>query len=265
MTPELSTLATFSIIQRPDGIGFAATSHDRSLLRNGIRYEAQATLQPLEMRLSGDVSDCSLSLSGALSSEGVSEADLRAGRWTDASIRLSNGDWRGMAAPTLLALGRLGPVKTQAGTIKATVDLAPESLGNLACPQTSPECRARLGDRSCGVDMRGRRVRSRVTAIDGDWIVTGVADAAPFVFGRLRWLTGSNSGLSYLVIDSSVEGRVRLRDRTAHPVVPGDNVMLEEGCDGRLQSCSQRFANVANFRGEPYLPGTDILTRYPGD
>jgi hypothetical protein len=33
-----------------------------------------------------------------------------------------------------------------------------------------------------------------------------------------------------------------------------------------VRTCSQqvRFANAANFRGEPYLPGTDLLTRYPG-
>ena len=41
-------------------------------------------------------------------------------------------------------------------------------------------------------------------------------------------------------------------------------VELGEGCDKRLATCSQRFDNAANFRGEPHLPGNDLLTRYPG-
>ena len=39
---------------------------------------------------------------------------------------------------------------------------------------------------------------------------------------------------------------------------------LVEGCDKRLETCLSRFGNVVNFRGEPFLPGIDLLTRYPG-
>ena len=35
------------------------------------------------------------------------------------------------------------------------------------------------------------------------------------------------------------------------------------GCDKRLATCIDRFANVLNFRGEPYVPGQDALTHYP--
>jgi hypothetical protein len=31
-----------------------------------------------------------------------------------------------------------------------------------------------------------------------------------------------------------------------------------------LATCGGRFGNALNFRGEPYLPGIDLLTRYPG-
>jgi hypothetical protein len=39
---------------------------------------------------------------------------------------------------------------------------------------------------------------------------------------------------------------------------------LWQGCDKRLVTCSQRFANAVNFRGEPHVPGGDILTRFGG-
>ena len=44
----------------------------------------------------------------------------------------------------------------------------------------------------------------------------------------------------------------------------GARVELLEGCDKSLATCAGRFGNALNFRGEPYLPGIDLLTRYPG-
>ena len=35
------------------------------------------------------------------------------------------------------------------------------------------------------------------------------------------------------------------------------------GCDKRLATCSERFSNVLNFRGEPYVPGQGAMMCYP--
>lgn len=43
----------------------------------------------------------------------------------------------------------------------------------------------------------------------------------------------------------------------------GLKVRLYPGCDKRIAICNSRFANVINFRGEPYVPGQDELTNYP--
>jgi uncharacterized phage protein (TIGR02218 family) len=57
---------------------------------------------------------------------------------------------------------------------------------------------------------------------------------------------------------------VRVRDVPSLPIEAGCSIELREGCDKRFATCSGRFANAANFRGEPHLPGNDLLTRYPG-
>ena len=43
----------------------------------------------------------------------------------------------------------------------------------------------------------------------------------------------------------------------------GTRVLLREGCDRTIDTCSSRFANAINFQGEPFLPGNDQITRYP--
>jgi uncharacterized phage protein (TIGR02218 family) len=55
-----------------------------------------------------------------------------------------------------------------------------------------------------------------------------------------------------------------LRESPSFEPAVGDLVEIREGCDKRLTTCAGRFANAANFRGEPHLPGIDLLTRYPG-
>ena len=55
-----------------------------------------------------------------------------------------------------------------------------------------------------------------------------------------------------------------LRDPPRIAIEAGARLWLTEGCDKRFETCWSRFANAINFRGEPHLPGNDLLTRYPG-
>lgn len=43
----------------------------------------------------------------------------------------------------------------------------------------------------------------------------------------------------------------------------GIRLALREGCDRTITTCATRFANAINFQGEPYLPGNDLIARYP--
>jgi hypothetical protein len=57
---------------------------------------------------------------------------------------------------------------------------------------------------------------------------------------------------------------VEVRDLPRFDLETPCRIELREGCDKRFETCVSRFANAANFRGEPHLPGNDLLTRYPG-
>ena len=130
-------------------------------------------------------------------------------------------------------------------------------------PSTSPDCRARLGDRQCRVDLAGRRKVVAVEAVDDVEVSVGGLAAGAYAFGTLRWMTGPNAGAVQGVVDNGAS-LLTLSDPPSFAVAPGTLALLTQGCDRQLETCRARFANVVNFRGEPYLPGTDLLTRYPG-
>ena len=60
----------------------------------------------------------------------------------------------------------------------------------------------------------------------------------------------------------AADGNWLYLDRPLGAVAAGARAVLLEGCDHTLETCAQRFGNAVNFRGEPFLPGNDLLTRY---
>lgn len=73
-----------------------------------------------------------------------------------------------------------------------------------------------------------------------------------------------NGGLEAAIL-TSAGARATLAEPPAFEVEQGARVEISEGCDKRFETCRGRYANAANFRGEPHLPGMDLLTRYPGE
>jgi uncharacterized phage protein (TIGR02218 family) len=45
-------------------------------------------------------------------------------------------------------------------------------------------------------------------------------------------------------------------------IYSGTKVRLYPGCDKRLETCTNKFNNVLNYRGEPFVPGQDELISY---
>jgi uncharacterized phage protein (TIGR02218 family) len=114
--------------------------------------------------------------------------------------------------------------------------------------------------------MAGRVRLVRISEVVAEDLV-GVTYAAPepnaYAYGRLRWISGRNTGLESALL-SSGGNRLTLREASIYPPAIGDLVEISEGCDKSFPTCAGRFANAVNFRGEPFLPGMDLLTRYPG-
>lgn len=85
-----------------------------------------------------------------------------------------------------------------------------------------------------------------------------------FAGGVLTWETGANAGRSCEVRSwSQAGGSIVLFLPQPFAIAAGDAFRIHPGCDKRLDTCISRFANVLNFRGEPYVPGQDALMSYP--
>ncbi|WP_033919491.1 DUF2163 domain-containing protein [Sphingomonas sp. 37zxx] len=257
-----TTIAFCWRVERRDGVAIGLTSHDRDLLIEGLVHRAAPGIVPSAIRRSDGLDADSMEVAGVLNHAAIGEVDLLAGRWDCARVALFAVDWTDPVRRVLLGEGMIGAIETGDGSFSAELRGASAKLEGPVCEVTSPECRAELGDKRCRVAMAGRRRFARVVASAGNAVTLDAAGEG-LGSGLLRWFGGENSGLED-AIDTAEGTVVTLRHAPRLPVVAGDLVELIEGCDKRLETCAGRFGNAANFQGEPFLPGVDLLTRYPG-
>ena len=263
---DLLTVALCWRLERRDGVALGFTTHDRAIERGGLLYRAAPGMLPSAIGVSDGFEADSVDIEGALTSDAIGAADLAAGRWDGASVEVFMADWEDPgAAAFAVARGELGEVSIRSAAFEAELRGPTALLDAAVVEQTSPECRASLGDKRCRVDMAGRTRLTRVAAPVAADVVEVEAAAAgdAYAGGLLRWIGGANSGLHSAILRSEGE-RLTLDEPPPEPPAAGDLVEIVEGCDKMLATCSARFGNAVNFRGEPHLPGIDLLTRYPG-
>ena len=159
----LATIAFCWRLERRDGIALGFTTHDRDLSADGLVYRAAPGMLPSAITVSDGFRADALDVSGALTSDAISAGDLAAGRWDGASVRVFMLDWEEPEGEILpVARGELGEVSIKAGAFEAELRGPAALLDAPVAEQTSPECRARLGDRQ----MPGRH--GRADAADPD-------------------------------------------------------------------------------------------------
>jgi uncharacterized phage protein (TIGR02218 family) len=261
---ELTTIALCWRIERADGAGLALTSHDAIVTNDGVVHIPAPGMTPATVSRSLGLEPDSGEVAGALSADALDAKDLALGRWDGAGIRLSAVDWAAPEADAIdLLAGELGELSTHGEAFTAELRGAAWRLDQPVCPATSPGCRAHFGDKRCRVDLAGRTSFAAVLASDGGELTLDRSIGDDYLFGRLRYLRGANCGLATTII-AVADDVVRVRDVPREAVEAGCRVELREGCDKRFATCAARFGNAVNFRGEPHLPGNDLLTRFPG-
>jgi uncharacterized phage protein (TIGR02218 family) len=263
LTEELTHLALCWRLVRRDGMALGFTSHDRPLLVNGLLHQSRPGMSPSAVVLGDGVAADDMEVAGALSAGALTATDLLAGRWDGARLALFLVDWREpQVGQQWLAEGTLGDVAVGTG---ADAGFTAELIGPGAAlaasvvETCSPECRAELGDARCRVDLRPRERLVRVSAAAPDRVQLAGIVIADHLHGELAVIDGPQAGLVRRLV--AQDGGWLILDEPLDLAV-GTRVRLREGCDKRFSTCRDRFANARNFRGEPHVPGADLLTRY---
>lgn len=261
---DLETAAAFWRIDRRDGVTLGFTTHDADLWFDGLLHRAAPGMVPSSIRKSAGFEADSAEVRGTLTHEAISAEDLAEGRFDGAFVRIGLVDWETRERTTLYT-GTIGAVSQEDGTFSAELASRKEELARDPVPRTSPSCRASFCGPGCNLDPQRFTREVSIAAVDAEdtsLLLGTTVDLALFAGGSLRWLEGPYAGMT-MKIAGWTGDRLTLGDPLDRQPPPGTRAFLREGCNHTLGTCGTRFGNAANFRGEPFLPGNDLLTRYP--
>ncbi len=261
---ELETVATFWRILRRDGVTLGFTTHDADLWFDGVLHRAAPGMLPSAIRRSADLDPDSAEVEGALAHDCIDARDLTAGRFDEARILIGLVDWTAPSDNFVLYRGAIGTVTEESGKFSAALVSRKAELQRDPVPRTSPTCRAEFCGPGCNLSGLMFSHPARVVSADPDSnsvLVETSVDLALLNGGELRWQDGPNAGAHAGI--ASVQGEWLILSAPMDDAEPGRRIVLREGCDRTIGACSSRFGNAANFRGEPYLPGNDMIARYP--
>ncbi len=266
-----TTLAWCWRITRSDGVSFGFTDHDRTLTFEGTEFEPESGFAASEIRAGSDLSVDAQDAEGVLSSDRITETDILDGRWDAAEVELWRVNWADTSQRVLMRRGAVGQIRRGRMAFVAEVRSLSHVLGQTVGRTFQAGCDAGLGDARCGVDLEDPAYKGNGTVIDPlrdrAFTASGLGGFAAgwFSFGTIDWTSGANAGRRAEVLAHELADGIAiltLLEAPVRPVTEGDSFIIRAGCDKRVETCSARFGNVANFRGFPHIPGQDTILRY---
>ncbi len=258
------------IVTRNDGLKLGFTDHDNELLIEGVTCRAISGFQPTQASQQLGLSVDDQQIEGVLDGDFLTEDDLLAGLYDNASVAVWMVNWNAPTERYHSRLAFLGEVSQKDGMFEAELRGLTSVLEKTVGRTYSQQCDATLGDGRCTVDLsvpqykfdgsvdkllhQKRFLSEGLQVFSRNW----------FASGKLEWLSGKNIGRivdldSAAVMDSK---EVIIWEAMPFAIEVGDLFKLTAGCNKLLQTCKSKFSNHLNFRGCPHIPGQDFVLGY---
>ena len=266
-----TTLSWCWRVTRSDGVVLGFTDHDRALSFDGTDFEPESGFEPSEIRQGTDLAVDAQDAQGVLDSTRITETDIADGRWDNAEVEVWRVNWADTGQRVLMRRGAIGQIWRGRLAFVAEVRSLAHVLGQTVGRTFQATCDAALGDARCSVDLEAPANKGTGAVIDllRDRAFTasglGGFDSGWFTFGMLDWTSGANAGRRTEVLGHDVTDGVAILTLLEAPVraiAESDAFTIRAGCDKRIETCGAKFANTANFRGFPHIPGQDAVLRY---
>jgi len=264
-----TTLCTIVKLTRRDAVVMGFTDHDTDLVVGGVTYEAAFGYTRSAVSANSTLAVDNMEVLGVIDSESLLDTDLRAGVYDFARIEIALVNWADLTMGTLRLPGwRLGQVEVMDHAFKAEILGIAQAFTKAIIRLYTPDCDADLGDTRCGVTLASYTETGTVSAVANPMrqftaTISGSRPAGFFDGGLVTWTSGPNAGYPPLEVKSEAAGVVTLYLPTNKTIAVGNTFSISAGCDKSSATCNAKFANIARFRGFPFVPGLDAAVETP--
>ncbi|ARO14279.1 phage protein [Ketogulonicigenium robustum] len=270
MTDLSTTRCTAWAITRADGTTLGFTDHDADLTFAGLTFRAASGMTASTLAQGSGLSVDNAEGFGTLTADAMREADIRAGHFDGADVKIWQVNWQAPAVRQQIFHGTLGEITLEGGAWRAELRGAAEALSRPLGRSYQRGCAAVLGDAACGFDLStpGFTADTTLRSATETRLTLPAIDAAPrwFERGQVQILSGAAAGLTATIKTDEAAGDTRILTLWSPLAItpePDAQIRLLPGCDKRMATCRAKFGNLPNYRGFPHIPGEDWLRAIP--
>lgn len=281
LTSGTTNLCHIVTITRKDGTIFRYTDLDLDLTVDGDLYESSNSFAVSAITSSANNGIQSTNCNIFFDAAGFTEAAVAQGAYDSALVEFSVVDYTNTAwGKMILLTGRMTSVTVTNRKVGSFEMSGLLSVGDAKIGESySSECRANLGDARCKVPLISVTNTGEITNLDA---INAIQERYVFRIefdgtdptnrqydnGVLTFTSGNNVGVSTEIqaqfhADALYYGPfthdIFLSMPLPNDVQIGDTFDVALGCDKRPITCLTKFDNIVNFRGEPFVPGSNYI------
>ena len=271
-----------------DPIGLTSNTRDMTLPGHSITFLSAAGMIPSEISQSfGEAA--TMEFQGLYSDNLFSAEDFLNGKFIDAFVEIFASPWDDVNLGELVFFtGNLAELEHHDTYFKGEVRGLSARLSQEVGPVTSRSCRVEFRSAACGhtastVTIGGNTFNIQYSGTLGGNVIQSTRsfltvslnpwpnpiipqnyfqNGKVTIDGVTRQIASSTSFVQGG--DPAPEVPLTLRLTRPFPFTPqlGDAVTITAGCNKRVEDC-RKFNNIVNFRGEPYVPGIEVINKVP--
>jgi uncharacterized phage protein (TIGR02218 family) len=259
------------IVPRGSSPVIRLTDYPRDLtMSNGQVYQTASGYEFTGYSANTGTSPGVLDFEGIAGIAGITREQLSSGQYDNARCFCFAADWRTPvedAEPMLASF--LGKVTFIQDRYRVEEMSLVDALNQAVGKTYTASCTKRFGGQEfagCKVNLAPITVTGTLTAATSALVFrdssrTEVADY--FGAGTIAFTSGANSGLPPKEIKSyAADGTITLHEAFYYAPEVGDAYSMEPGCRKRLSDCRDKWNNVANFGGFPYIPVSSTYSQF---
>lgn len=265
-------------VVRADGQVYAYTSGQRSvIIANQVYTRSNLTLSDVVTSVDMSVGNMEFYLYASLDDPVFNQAEVFGGLWKNAEFEIFEYNRESPSdGKNPIVSGTFGEITIHADHYQVELRDWMQYLQQPIGEASSKNCRNRLGDERCLVDLSAFTVTGSITSVTSNQVFrddTRTEGDDWFAEGVLTFTDGDCAGMSQKVKFYAADGTFTLSLPMFSAVQVGDGYSVHAGCRKRhdrtlanpsgASDCLDKFNNVLRFRGEPHRPGVDRLTAAP--
>ncbi|WP_255586066.1 DUF2163 domain-containing protein [Wolbachia endosymbiont of Mansonella perstans] len=207
-----------------------------------------------------------MEIEGILNSDDIKEEEVLSGKYDFANIEIFLMNYKDLSQGRVnIYSGIFNKITLNSGRFIVEIRGLAAKLERSIAKLYSLVCKAQFCDGRCKADAKKLSRISTITKV----IDTRRFEDTNFVendgyykHGLVKFSDSATHSAFEAIVKEHRNKVVTLFTSPPYQISAGDKYLIFVGCDKTFSTCKNKFYNIINFRGEPYVPGFEFAWQH---